>query len=971
MPVGFTTTSAATSKFRFEGTPQLIGWDTPATVLTYGSTISNTSVITATHRGVPTINVPSTPSTITLTAPTATTSKTVSDSTVVMGQTVTWNLAAASTSDVPVQNFTVSDTIAPNLAVSRVLLPSTFTNSPGGSFITVKYTRSDTGATVHTWTGGPFAAGATLNVSALALPTGAYLSSVRFECGTVPALFATTAGTGTFRFEAAPIPTGWNAGATALAVGGTVANTSRVTGNYNSSPIIDVTSSPASITIIAPTATTSKTVSDATVIAGQTVTWSLAAASTSDVPLQNFTVVDVIAPNLAVSRLLLPSTFTSSPGGSFITVKYTRSDTGVTLHTWTGGPFAAGATLDVSALGLPGGAYVSSVRFECGTVPALFATTAGTGMFRVEAAPLVAGWDTPSTTLVSGAPITNASRVTADAANAPSIDVTSTPASTTFSLPTVFPRVDKSVISTGTFYPGSTVRYQVSVSNLAGADSALVNPVGLDLLSPNVDYVPGSLAQITTGTFNSSGAAAPTVEAIANYDGTGRTLLRWTYAASFAADTRATVEFDVVIKNSAPVGTLANVADVAADPAQHSGKQVTYNNTTVVDTNDLDGDANRTESIGVSSVNVTVVAATVRPSVTKSVVSTGPYPAGAATVRYRVVVSNQNTATSSAVNPVGIDLLPAALTYVPASFTQITGGTNNTSGAPSPVGSLQVLTNYGTTGRTLLRWTYAGNFAPNTVATVEFSATIAAGTAAGTLANFANVAVDPAVQPGTVTYGTPITDTNDLDGDTNVTESIGNSATSNVTVVAPVANPRVVKTERTAAPYYPGSTVTYRVKVRNHTAANVPLINPMGMDLLPASVDYVPGSFVRITSGSNNSSGAPSPVASLQVLPNYAGTGRTLLRWSYAHSFPVDTEATIDFSVILKPDAAAGTLTNDSYVSAGAPAQVGTITYSNTSKPVDANDLDGDANSTEIIGHMPISVTVSLLLTNRTASRAS
>ena len=117
-----------------------------------------------------------------------------------------------------------------------------------------------------------------------------------------------------------------------------------------------------------PAATTGKTNSDASVTDGQVMTWSVAAANTGtgDAALDAFTVTDVMSPNFNLQRLLLPSAFTNSPGGSFMTVQYKRSDTATTLHTWPGGPFAANATLLVSALSLPVGVQVSEVRINCG-----------------------------------------------------------------------------------------------------------------------------------------------------------------------------------------------------------------------------------------------------------------------------------------------------------------------------------------------------------------------------------------------------------------------------------------------------------------------------------------------------------------------------------------------------------------------------------------------------------------------------
>lgn len=95
------------------------------------------------------------------------------------------------------------------------------------------------------------------------------------------------------------------------------------------------------------------------------------------------------------------------------------------------------------------------------------------------------------------------------------------------------------------------------------------------------------------------------------------------------------------------------------------------------------------------------------------------------------------------------------------------------------------------------------------------------------------------------------------------------------------------------SPALPGDTVRYRLTMANGTFA--PLDNPVIADLLPAAVSYTPGSW---TLPSNINGCASTPAFS--SAPNFNGSGRTLLLWSWAGtgcSIPPDDRAQIEFAV--------------------------------------------------------------------------
>ena len=76
---------------------------------------------------------------------------------------------------------------------------------------------------------------------------------------------------------------------------------------------------------------------------------------------------------------------------------------------------------------------------------------------------------------------------------------------------------------------------------------AMDNPTLVDLLPPEVTYVPGSWEMPTN-----PGVPAPTFEVIEDYNGSGRTLLKWTFA-SLPANDVVEVQFDVYVNDSAVI----------------------------------------------------------------------------------------------------------------------------------------------------------------------------------------------------------------------------------------------------------------------------------------------------------------------------------------------------------------------------------------------------------------------------------
>jgi len=97
---------------------------------------------------------------------------------------------------------------------------------------------------------------------------------------------------------------------------------------------------------------------------------------------------------------------------------------------------------------------------------------------------------------------------------------------------------------------------------------------------------------------------------------------------------------------------------------------------------------------------------------------------------------------------------------------------------------------------------------------------------------------------------------------------------ADVEVVEPRAIPRSQKTNDTG-PHLPGASIDFTISTRNEPEAHLPIEDITVADLLPAELEYAPGSFTFVS----GPPGAPAP--NLEVINPYAATGRTLLRWDW------------------------------------------------------------------------------------------
>src|SRR5262249_13376571 len=102
-------------------------------------------------------------------------------------------------------------------------------------------------------------------------------------------------------------------------------------------------------------------------IVGAQAEFLLSPQNTGNVSLRVFTVTDTLPPQVNVNAISVGQ-FVNTYTGTII-VRYERSDSPGTWNTWTGSPFPGdNRTLQVSALNLPGGVWITKVQWDFGTV---------------------------------------------------------------------------------------------------------------------------------------------------------------------------------------------------------------------------------------------------------------------------------------------------------------------------------------------------------------------------------------------------------------------------------------------------------------------------------------------------------------------------------------------------------------------------------------------------------------------------
>ena len=266
---------------------------------------------------------------------------------------------------------------------------------------------------------------------------------------------------------------------------------------------------------------------------------------------------------------------------------------------WTplsGNPYASLTTVQVSTLGLAAGEYVTSVRYEVGTLAVGFGGWSSSAQPGYTAAVLAT--DRSGNAVVAGQTIVNNAAAGANFSGG-SLSRTATNTVTVYN-GAARPRIEKYIIGATGLKPGQTATYELRLRNNLPATDMLINPIMADLLDANLTYVAGSWSVNASP----AGTPAPNFEELANYNATGRTLLRWSWsgaaAYSLPPNLEIRIRFNAVLRAGIPPNTQIS----------NTGYITGYDNVQVdlgsalqrpADGNDLDNDGNRTELIAASS----------------------------------------------------------------------------------------------------------------------------------------------------------------------------------------------------------------------------------------------------------------------------------------------------------------------------------------------------------------------------------
>ncbi|MEP6985907.1 MAG: SdrD B-like domain-containing protein, partial [Chloroflexota bacterium] len=228
---------------------------------------------------------------------------------------------------------------------------------------------------------------------------------------------------------------------------------------------------------------------------------------------------------------------------------------------------------------------------------------------------------------------------------------------------------------------------------------------------------------------------------------------------------------------------------------------------------------------------------------------------------------------------------------------------------------------------------------------LEFSyGTIPLGFAGSARINGATLAID--ANGGTVADGDNMVNNATMDWTfMGLTHSTPDSTTNPIR--NPTVTPSASKSVTSTGPYIPTSAVSYRLSFgASGSSPSNTMNDPVVADLLPANVNYVSYTF--------NANGTSLAAPTFVQIPNFGGTGRTLLRWTFIGTINRGQTASIDLNTTLSAGTPSGTLSNSFEVSVNDMPINGGST--------DTQDLDGDGQTDDTIFTASTSIPIDQLI---------
>ncbi|MCG8455651.1 MAG: hypothetical protein MI919_05165, partial [Holophagales bacterium] len=391
----------------------------------------------------------------------------------------------------------------------------------------------------------------------------------------------------------------------------------------------------------------------------QTFDWQLDPRNNGNVPLDNFVVIDTLP--LSVRTLEVTSGRYNDPPASVAVAYETNLSAGFVVLGTNVSPGTTNDTYPIPALAP--GEYVTGVRWDFGQAPAGMRPT-NTGNRPVIRSQVIDP-DNLGNPVMIGDTVQNCADATAvydpGGANTPVSDLSNC---RSFQVSGPFVRLTPTkdnLSGSGPFNPGQTIQWRLRVrsSNDSSDPLPLEQLVVTDLLPVDLVYTPASFVYDD----NSTGLPAPTLEVLDNYDGTGRTLLRWTWPpASGALDPNREMRFvfDTTVRDGATFGPLTNRFGMTSnDPGL--GQRCP---TSTTDVNDLDGDTDRADILCTTgrSVDIAPIAQLVSEKTVLALCDNDFTNTSAGTLiggelQYRLRVRNAGTVPME--DFVIVDILPA------------------------------------------------------------------------------------------------------------------------------------------------------------------------------------------------------------------------------------------------------------------------------------------------------------------------
>ncbi|MDY7095507.1 MAG: IPTL-CTERM sorting domain-containing protein [Acidobacteriota bacterium] len=389
----------------------------------------------------------------------------------------------------------------------------------------------------------------------------------------------------------------------------------------------------------------------------QPFSYQLLPSNNGNVPLDNMVVIDTLPIQVAVDSITTGA-YNGVTGSVQVSYETNLSAGFVVLGS---SPAGTNASFNIPALGA--GEYVTRLRWEYGqAAPGMGANSSGNRP-RINAR--VIDPDNVGNPVIFGDTVSNCADLTAvydpGGANTP----VSRMDCQDFSLSGPFTQHSPNKVLTtgsGPYGVGATVGWSLRIDNETNASDPLPleDLVVVDLLPRDLVYVavPG-----WSWDDNGTGLPAPSFEEIANFAGTGRTLLRWTWSAGsgdLLPGQEVRIALDTTVRFGAQFGDLDNVV---GQTQNSPGLSQRCQGGSALDDLDQDGDGDTGDRLCVRSRSVTIapVAQLVSSKAVRGLcdadfvsASSGTLPGGV--LDYRLEVRNVGTIPME--DFVLVDILP-------------------------------------------------------------------------------------------------------------------------------------------------------------------------------------------------------------------------------------------------------------------------------------------------------------------------